>query len=94
MKTYKIDDELSAKYHGCGWALAAIKDGKPTGLVYFNDIFPELHLPSAPHYNVFLKTRLEKLYKKAATTVPSVVELATLGTVTIGMLSGWEFVVL
>lgn len=77
--TLAIPDELAAAYKGSGHALAAIKDGVLRDLLYLRDLLPDFD-PEMIEYAI-----------KDARLAPTISHLSALGSVTIGMASGWEF---
>jgi len=93
METYKIPESLESKYHGSGWALAAVVDGELVDIRYVRDVASQAVSDQveegASHGQFFLKTWLE-----TADAAPVVRELQALGDVAVGMCSCWEFVVL
>lgn len=88
MRTLKVTDQLAPKYHGAGYALAAITGGQLIEIRYVMDVAPsaiaeQLH---GPHAAFFVRQWLG-----TADAEPVVRELQALGEVSVGMLSGWEF---
>lgn len=77
MNTLPIPDEMA--YQGSGHALAAIKDGAIIDLLYLRDLLPGFEPEDA----------------EAAITdsriAPTIAHLSSLGEVSIGMCSCWEF---
>lgn len=83
MHVLKVPDSLAQKYHGSGHALVAVLGGQLVDLVYLADILPEFE-PDEPGA---LDAALVDLRLG-----PSVRRLQSLGEVSVGMLSSWEFV--
>lgn len=87
MNVFKVPQAgpLSDKYHGAGYALAAIVAGQLVDLVYLADALPDFGGEEGP-------TRADV---QAAITSPAlgptVRRLQALGEVHVGMLSCWEF---
>lgn len=79
MTTFPIPDALAATYKGSGHALAAVKDGELRELLYLRDLLPGF----APE--------LVEYAMKDARLAPTIAHLASLGEVSIGMASSWEF---
>jgi hypothetical protein len=80
MKTYPIPDALADKYHGCGWALAAVTGGKVIDLVYMRDAVAD-----------FDEERPLATVLQSIALAPTVRQLSALGEVVVGMCSCWEF---
>lgn len=78
-QTWPIPNHLANSYHGAGWALAAVLDGKVVRIVYLDDVLPDFD-PD----NVQSAITSEEI-------APTVRELQALGAISVGMLSGWEF---
>lgn len=79
MTTLAIPDELAAAYKGSGHALAAIKDGTLCDLLYLRDLLPDFD-PARVEYAI-----------KDGRLAPTIAHLSSLGDVSVGMTSGWEF---
>ena len=79
MNVYPIPDDLAAAYKGSGHALAAIKDGGPVDLIYMRDLLPD-----------FDPANVESAINDAR-LAPTIAHLASIGDVSIGMCSCWEF---
>ncbi len=79
MVTFPIPDGLAAAYKGSGHALAAVKDGVLCDLLYLRDLLPDFE-PELAEYAI-----------KDRRLAPSIAHLSSLGDVSIGMASGWEF---
>lgn len=89
--TYKIGNAAESQYHGAGWAVAAIIDNEVAALRYIDDVAPPrvceaMHADSA-HAAFFVGQWLQT--PEAAATLA---ELGSLGQVSVGMCSCWEFV--
>lgn len=82
MNTYKVPDSLEHKYHGSGYALAAISGGELASFVYLEDVLEDFD-PAAPHA-AFMAVNDDRLG-------PTVRELSALGNVSFGMLGSREF---
>lgn len=87
MRVFKISESLAHKYHGAGWALAAITGGQVIDLIYLRDIFGPLGID----VDDFGRGRLAAVIDHPALG-PSVRHLQALGEVSVGMCSCWEFV--
>lgn len=81
MRVFKVPEALAAKYHGTGFALAAITGGQLIDIKYLADVFPDRDIQ---HHE------LPKILNDEALG-PTVRELHALGEVSVGMLSSWEF---
>lgn len=81
MRVFKVPDALAAKYHGAGFALAAITGGQLIDIKYLADVFPDREVEHQ---------ELPEILNDAALG-PAVRELQALGEVSVGMLSSWEF---
>lgn len=90
MKVFKITESLASQYHGAGWALASILDGQVVALRYIADVAPEkvadAVVDGGPHAAFFVRQWLNTV--EAA---PVVRELHSMGQVSVGMCSAWEF---
>lgn len=82
MNTYKVPDSLLHKYTGSGYALAAITGDRLVSFVYLVDALPGFDADS-PHA-AFFAINDDRL-------APFVRELSSLGNVSFGMLSAYEF---
>lgn len=81
MNVYKIPEALASQYHGSGHALVAVTGGQVVALAYLEDALPDFD-PDAPLIAALDDTRL----------APTVRRLQSLGQVSFGMLSCWEFI--
>lgn len=92
MNIYKIPEALAPQYHGSGWALAAVAGGQLVKLVYLADVSPVfeqmMQKPGADNHGAFFARQALSLPDVG----PTIRELQALGGVSVGMLSGWEFV--
>lgn len=79
MNTFSIPDQLAAAYKGSGHALAAVKDGRLLDLLYMRDLLPD-----------FEPEDVETAIKDVR-IAPSIAHLSSLGEVSFGMVSCWEF---
>lgn len=79
MIVYDIPDELAGAYKGCGHAIAAVKNDKLVDLLYLSDLLPDF----APH-------RVEELMFDLR-LAPTIAHLSSLGDVSIGICSCWQF---
>lgn len=87
MNVYKIPEALYDKYHGAGYAVCAILNGAVADIVYLRDTFEEFD-DEAPNEDInYLKSYIanEKL-------APTIRYLQSLGEVSFGMCSCYEFV--
>ena len=84
--TYQIPDSLASQYHGAGWALAALSDGQVVALRYVDDLAPEL---ADDDGQLDPKDVAGWMLTDAAR--PTIRELQALGSVAVGMCSGWTF---
>lgn len=82
MNTWPVPDSLHDKYHGSGYALAAVSGGSLVSFVYLKDVLPDFD-PEAPHA-AFMAVNDDMIG-------PTVRELSALGAVSFGMLSAYEF---
>ena len=82
MNTWPVPDALHSKYHGSGYALAAVSGGSLVSFVYLEDVLPDFD-PDAPHAT-FMAANDDRLGS-------IVLELSALGDVSFGMLGGYEF---
>lgn len=80
MNVWKIPDTLADKYHGAGHALGAVSCGQLVGLVYLADMLPG-----------FDPEKIEEALSDPRIG-PEVRYLSSLGEVSVGMCSCWEFV--
>lgn len=80
MNALPIPDELADAYHGAGHALAAIKDGALLDILYLRDLIPDFD-PDRVEYAI-----------KDGRLAPTIAHLSTLGEVSVGMVSCWEFI--
>jgi hypothetical protein len=89
---YKIPEGLAPQYHGSGWALAAVAGGQLVKLVYLADASPTfdqmMQQPGADNHGVFFARQVLQTPELG----PVIRELQALGQISVGMLSGWEFV--
>ena len=89
---YKVPEGLAPQYHGSGWALAAVAGGQLVKLVYLADASPAfdqmMQQPGADNHGAFFARQALSLPDMGLT----IRELQALGQVSVGMLSGWEFV--
>lgn len=83
---FKIDGPLADKYHGCGYALAAVLNGQLVDIKYLDDIFI-FDCGSIDAKEVPTLLNDQRLG-------PTVRYLQSLGEVFVGMCSCYEFVVL
>jgi hypothetical protein len=82
MNVFPIPEALASKYHGAGYALAAVLEGSVIDLVYLREALPD-----------FGEERQDALAAIDDPRIaPTVRRLQALGQVSIGMCSGWEFV--
>lgn len=90
-KTYPIPDGLATQYHGAGWALVAVAGGHLVKLVYLADVSPAFEKmmgnPGADAHGAFFARQALSLPDVG----PTIRELQALGEISVGMLSGWEF---
>ena len=82
MNTWPVPDSLHDKYHGSGYALAAVSGGELVSFVYLEDALQDFD-PDSPHA-AFMAVNDDRLG-------PTVRELSALGSVSFGMLGGYEF---
>lgn len=88
---WKIPEELYAKYHGCGHAIAAIFNDEIVDIKYLRDIHPDFEIdidePTQEQEHEFVKGVIVN---------PLVGEtiryFQSLGEVSVGMCSSYEFV--
>lgn len=79
MPTLPIPAELAAAYRGGGHALAAIKDGRLIDLLYLRDLLSGFDPDNAE--SAINDVRL----------APTIAHLSSIGAVSVGMVSCWEF---
>ena len=79
MDALPIPDELAAAYKGSGHALAAVKEGRLIDLLYLRDLLPGFEPDDA-------ETAI-----KDVRLAPTIAHLSSIGEVSIGMVSCWEF---
>jgi len=82
MRTLKVTDQLAPKYHGAGYALAAITGGQ---LIDGRGTVCNRGSAAWTTCSVFCAAVAWHCAE------PVVLELQALGEVSVGMLSGWEF---
>lgn len=84
MNTWNIPEDLADQYHGAGHALAAITGGHVVRLVYLRDALEDYDDESgrAALDRAVLDPRLG----------PTIRLLQSLGEVSVGMCSCWEFI--
>ena len=80
MNVIAIPEELAGAYQGSGHALAAIREGRIIDLLYLRDLLPDFE-PDG------VETAITD-----ARLAPSIAHLSSLGDVSVGMVSCWEFV--
>lgn len=83
MNVYPIPEALEAKYKGAGHALAAITGNQLIDFVYLEDVLQDYDPESDGGLAAAVND--DRL-------APVVRQLQTLGQVSAGMCSGWEFV--
>ena len=87
---YKVPEALAPQYHG--WALVAVAGGQLVKLAYLADVSPAfdqmMQQPGADKHGAFFARQALSLPDVG----PTIRELQVLGKVSVGMLSGWEFV--
>ena len=79
MAIFPIPEALTAAYKGSGHALAAVKGGELVDLLYLRDLLPDFKPGNVE--DVVNNVRL----------APSINHLSSLGDVSVGMCSCWEF---
>lgn len=84
MRVFKIPETLAAQYKGCGWALAAVRDGEVVELIYLRDILPCKEFEDDD--GKFIPFAIMDARVGAASK-----KLDAVGAVSIGMLSAGEF---
>jgi hypothetical protein len=86
MKTsqiFRIEEPLEAKYHGCGYAIAAVAGGQLIDLAYLGDLLPDLEIGTQDDVlNALNDPRI----------APMIRLFSTLWKVSVGMCSCMEFV--
>lgn len=89
---YKVPEGLASQYKGSGWALVAVSGGQLVKLVYLADVSPAfeqmMQQPGADNHGAFFARQALSLPDVG----PTIRELQALGQISVGMLSGWEFV--
>lgn len=87
-KTYKIPDSLESKYHGIGYGICITNlDGNIIDFAYFSDHGIDIETP-LDIYELIENSEEYPEFQKL------VREKQILGSVSVGMISGWEFTVL
>lgn len=82
MNVWPIPDRLASAYKGMGIALAAHSGGRLLDLIYLRDLLPEWQDHADMNPAQFIRDhRLE----------PTIRHLESLGSISIGMCSCWEF---
>lgn len=84
MKVYKVGDEIMHRYHGCGHAVAAVKDDRLVNFIYLKD--------AVPGWDEDSPGREEDVFVNPAAQ-PAIHAMRAFGDVQVGMLSCCEFVV-
>ena len=79
MAIYPIPDTLESIYHGTDRALAAIKDGQLIDFIYMTDVLKDCDDPDTDQH--ITDARL----------APTIDHLRSIGELSIGMVSCWEF---
>ena len=79
MNVYPIPDALTNAYHGAGYALAAVKNGALVDLLYLSDLLPDFDPGRVRDF--IGDYRLSETIR----------HLDSLGAVSLGMCSCWEF---
>lgn len=82
MKTFPVPDLIRHKYHGSGYALAAVSNGALVSFAYIQDVLPDFD--SAHEHAALIAIKDNRLG-------PTLRELSALGEVSFGMLSSHEF---
>lgn len=82
---WKIEEDLADQYHGAGLALAAITDGRVVKIVYLRDLLPGFEVARSGKMELFQALDDPRLG-------PAIRLLQSLGEVSVGMCSCWEFV--
>ena len=85
MDVFKIPESLAEKYHGAGHALAAITGGEIIDFIYVRDVLTD--------HDDEDQDDLEAAINNPSLG-PTVRKLQSLGEVSVGMCSCWEFTVL
>ncbi|ABM59472.1 hypothetical protein Veis_3760 [Verminephrobacter eiseniae EF01-2] len=86
MNVFKVPQSLADKYHGAGYALAATVAGQLVDIVYLADMLPDFGGQDGPT-RADAQTAIDE-----PVLAPTVRHLQALGSVHMGMLSGWAFV--
>lgn len=86
MNVYPIPETLAGAYHGCGYALAAIVDGRVVDMLYFRDVLPGFSDEDANGNGI----HPESLPIADHRLAPTIAHLSGLGEVSVGMVSCWE----
>jgi len=89
MNTFPIPDELAEAYKGTGHAIAAIKDGRVVDLLYLRDLLLSFSDHDEDGNGIARHVVAARLAD--ARLGPSVRHLETLGDVSLGLCSCWEF---
>lgn len=93
LNVWNVPPELAAQYHGCGYALIAIKDDKIKAIVYLSDIDESFYFDDEilDELNLTEQEMLEQIINDLKVGQVSK-HLETIGSVHIGMMSSYEFV--
>ncbi|WP_265286901.1 hypothetical protein [Verminephrobacter eiseniae] len=86
MNVFKVPQSLADKYHGAGYGLAATVAGQLVDIVYLADMLPDFGGEDGP-----TRADAQAAIDEPA-LAPTVRHLQALGSVHMGMLSGWAFV--
>lgn len=90
---WKVPAELHSKYHGCGYAMGAIKNDKLVEIQYFTDLDDSFYFDDEilQELGISQEQRLEQIASDLKVGQAAIF-LNTIGNVHVGMLSCFEFV--
>lgn len=90
---WKVPAELNSKYHGCGYAMVAIKNDKLVAIQYLADLDDSFYFDDEilEELGISQEQRLEQIASDLKTGQAAKF-LNTLGNVHVGMMSCHEFV--
>lgn len=89
MKTYPVPDTLALKYQGAGLVLAAVSGAHLLDLRYLRDLDAQL-AETLDQADGLHDAFLARQWLSTAAAGQHVRELQALGSVIVGMASGWE----
>lgn len=91
MNVYPINETLADDYHGTGYAVGALVDGKLVKFLYLEDISPKFSEMIEAADTNGLSPQKAMQYFDDPEIKPQIRQLQMLGELTFGLLSCWEF---